>query len=134
MKKYIAPLAVLSLLAAGMLVVPVAAQAQDANTNASSNQAMTPQSKRHHVIPFRGRVGAVDANAMTLTVGKRTFQVTSDTKILKDGQPAALADGMAGKPVRGAYRKSDDGKLVALSVYFGAKSKAKSKTPDLNGN
>lgn len=134
MKKYIAQITVLSLLASGMLVMPAAAQAQDANANVPSNQTITHKSKRHNVIPFRGKVGAVDTKAMTLTVGKRTFQVTSDTKILRDGQPATLADGMAGEPARGAYKKTDDGKLVALSVHFGSKSKEKPKTPSSNEN
>ena len=28
---------------------------------------------------------------MTLTVGKRTFEVTADTKITKNGEPATLS-------------------------------------------
>jgi hypothetical protein len=128
MKKYIAKITVLSLLATGMVVLPVAARAQDANTNASPNQTMTP--KRHNTIPFHGKVDAVDTKAMTLTVGSRTFQITPDTKISKDGQPATLSDGVAGEPVRGTYKKTEAGKLDALSVHFGAKQ----KTPSSSGN
>lgn len=134
MKKYIAQITVLSLLAIGMVVMPAAAYAQDANTNAWSSHIMTPKPKGHRVIPYRGKVAAMDTKAMTMTVGKRTFRVTSDTKVLKDGQTATLADGVVGEPVRGAYKKTDDGKLIALSVYFGAKHKGKSRAPGSDEN
>ena len=52
---------------------------------------------------------AVDTNAMTLTVGKRTFNMTSETIVTKDGKPAVLADGVVGEPVRGSYKKNADG-------------------------
>jgi len=128
MKKYIAQITALSLLAAGMVVLPVATRAQGANTNTPPNQTMTP--KGHNVIPFHGKITAVDTKAMTLTIGSRTFQITSDTKISKDGQPATLSDGMVGEPVRGTYKKADAGKLDAVSVQFGAKQ----KTPSSSGN
>lgn len=126
MKRYIAQTMVLSLLAAGLAVLPVAARAQGANTNAPPKQTMTPKG---HAIPFHGKVTAVDTKAMTLTVGNRTFQLTSDTKISKDGQPATLSDVMVGEPVRGTYQKADAGKLDALSVQLGAKQ----RTPNSNG-
>jgi len=127
MKKYIAQITAVSLLAAGMAVLPVAARAQGANTNAPPNQTMTP--KGHIAVPFHGKITAVDTKVMTLTVGNRTFQITSDTKISKDGQPATLSDGVVGEVVRGAYKKTDAGKLEALSVQFGAKQ----KTPSSSG-
>lgn len=127
MKKYIAQITAVSLLAAGMTVLPVAARSQGANTNVPPNQTMTPKG---HAIPFHGKVAAVDAKAMTLTVGSRTFQITSDTRISMDGQPATLSDGVAGEPVRGTYKKAEAGKLEALSVQFGAKQ----KTPSSSGN
>jgi hypothetical protein len=126
MKKYIAKITAVSLLAAGMAVLPVAARAQGANTNAPPNQTVTP--KGHNAIPFHGKVTAVDTKAMTLTVGSRTFQITSDTKISKDGQPATLSDAVTGEPVRGTYKKTDAGKLDALSVQFGAKQKTTSSS------
>jgi hypothetical protein len=57
---------------------------------------------------------------MTLTVGSRTFQITSETRIMKDDKPAILADGVVGQPVTGYYKPADDGtNLNASSVYFG---------------
>ena len=64
----------------------------------------------------------MDTNAKTLTVGALTLQVTPDTKITKDGQPATLLDGVVGQPVSGSYKKTNDGKLNAVTVHFGAKS------------
>jgi len=135
MKKYIIQITV-SLLATAMVVVSTVAQAQDANTNASSSasQTMTSKPEKHKVIPFRGKVTAVDTKAMTLTVGKRTFQVTSDSKIVKDGQPATLSEGVVGDMVRGTYKKADDGKLVALSVNFGSQNGQKQKKPSSDSN
>jgi hypothetical protein len=124
MKKHIAKITTLSLIAAAIIVAPTLLRAADASTNApgSSGQAVAP---KHNVIPFHGKVTAVDATAMTLTVGKLTLQVASDTKISKDGKPVKLSDGVVGEPVRGAYRKSEGGKLNAVAVHFGAKGEGK---------
>jgi len=135
MKKHITKLAVLSLFTAIVVAVPGFAYAQDATTNApSSDQSMTPKSQKRSIIPFHGKLDAVNTNAMTLTVGNRTFQVTADTKIFKDGSPATLSEGMVGEPVRGIYKKTESGKLDALSVHFGAKDAGKQKKPSSNGN
>jgi len=56
-----------------------------------------------------------------LTVGKRTFEVTSETKITKNGQPAILSDIAVGDKVGGAYKKADDGKLTATTINDGKK-------------
>ncbi|MGA2683766.1 MAG: hypothetical protein ABSF51_01810 [Verrucomicrobiota bacterium] len=114
----------LSLLAAAVVAMPVLAPAQDANTNAlpSSDQTTTVKPQKHGAVPFRGKLNAVDANAKTLTVGNRTFQVTADTKIFSNGEPAALSDGVVGEPVRGANKKTEAGLLEAVTVHFGAKT------------
>ena len=75
--------------------------------------------------PFRGKLAAVDKVAKTITVGKRTFQITSDTRIMKGGKPAALADGVIGEPVSGGFKTAEGGKLVATKVTFGPKPEAK---------
>jgi hypothetical protein len=136
MKKHIAKITVLSLFTAVVVAMPVFAGAQEANTNApsSSDQTMTPKPKKHGVIPFHGKLGAVDTNAMTLTVGSRTFQITADTKILNNGEPATLSDGVVGEPVRGVYKKTEAGKLEAVKVEFGAKTGGKQKKESTSGN
>jgi hypothetical protein len=76
----------------------------------------------NRAIPFRGTLASkTDAS---ITVGTRTFEITSETKIVKDGKPATLADGEVGKPVAGSYQEAD-GKLVAKMIRFGPKPEGK---------
>jgi hypothetical protein len=94
----------------------------------------TPPAKKRTVAApatpsFHGTLTALDTNAMTLTVEKRTFNMTSETIVTKDGKPAVLADGVAGEPVRGAYKKSAGGKLDAVSIQFGGTTEGKKKEP-----
>ena len=137
MKNHISKIMVLSLLAAALLSVPVFAHAQDANnTNAavvrSNHDSQT--GKTWTSFRFAARLDAVDTNAMTLTVGTRTFEITADTKIFNNGEPATLSDGMVGEPVRGTYKKTEAGKLEAVTVHFGAKTGEKPKPENSNGN
>jgi len=131
MKKNIAKLSLLTLCAAAILAAPAPARAQAA-TNAPAAAAQTPPAKKPSAkpsatLPFHGTLTAVDTNAMTLTVEKLTFNMTSETIVTKDDKPAVLADGVVGAPVRGAYKKNTDGKLDAVTVRFsgGAGSKKK---------
>ena len=133
MKKYIAQITILGLLTSGLFVVPVAGRAQDAqnNTPSTSDQSTTPKAK-HKTIPFHGKISGVDTSAMTLKVGNRTFQVTSETKVFKDGKPAALSDAVAGEQVRGIYQKTESGTLEVVSMHLGAKNVEKPKRPSSN--
>jgi hypothetical protein len=129
----------LTLGVAAILAMPASSRAQD-TTNAPvavpvapPATAPTPPVKKHSTkpatLPFHGTVTEVDTNAMTLTVAKRTFEMTSETTITKDGKPAVLADGVVGEPVRGAYKKNADGKLDAVTVRFGGNAEGKKKEP-----
>ena len=120
MTKNISQIAVFGLLAAALVALPVGARAEGTNAPASPGQTAQPKLKKLGA-PFHGKLAAVDAKAMTLTVGTLVMHVTPDTKITKDGQPAALKDGEVGKPVGGAYLKVEDGTLNATVVHFGAK-------------
>jgi hypothetical protein len=125
MKIHTAKITFFSLIAAGFLALPALSLAQDADTGA------TAAAKSKHGAPFHGTVDSLDTNAMTLTVGSRTFQITSDTRIFKNDKPAILADGTAGEHVSGYYKPADEGtNLNASSVYFGThatKPRAKKK-------
>ncbi len=92
----------------------------------SSTENKGASEKKQSPIPFHGNIVTLDKNARTLTIGKRTFLVTSETKIFKSDKPAIFTDGAVGDYVTGSYTKTDDGKLIAHSVYFGGKSKASS--------
>ena len=121
MTKNISKITVLGLFAAALVALPVLSHAANPIAPASPDQT-APAKPNKHGIPFHGKLAAVDTKAMTLTVGKLTLQVASDTKITKDGQPATLTDGAVGEPVSGAYTKTEDGKLNAVSIHFGAKT------------
>ena len=124
----ISKIAVLSLFAAALVAMPAVSHAVGSSTNAPASSDQTPaKPKKHEGLVFRGTVSAIDAKAMTLTVEARTFAVTSDTKIIKDGKSATLADGVVGEQVSGTYKKTDDGKLNATSIHFGAKVEKKTK-------
>jgi hypothetical protein len=147
MKKHIAKLSMLTLCAAAILVVPASSRAQDTTNNppaiaptvppalppaaAPAVAEQTPPVKKHSAapssLPFHGALTAVDTNAMTLTVGKRTFNMTSETIITKDGKPAVLAEGVVGGQVRGAYKKNAEGKLDAISIHFVSATGGKKK-------
>ncbi len=142
MKKLILKITALSLFAAAFVVASTSARAQDAM---STNMPVAPESTtnapakhhKHDHSVFNGKLSAIDKNAMTLTVGERTFEVTSETKITKNGQPATLADGVVGEMVGGAYKKGADGKLTATSVRFRDKAEKKLKksaSPDGTGS
>jgi hypothetical protein len=122
MIKSIGKLSLAGILVALILGVPVRVSAQ-AQEPAPASPAPTAPSKPK-AIPFKGKLVAIDKSAMTITVTKRTFSITSETKLFKDGKPATLADGVVGDRVTGSYLKGDDGKLTAKSVYWGGKGGA----------
>jgi len=127
MKKNIFKTTVLGLFAAVLIVVPTCARAAD-STNAPAAEASTKHKRNDHTtLPFIGKLSAIDTNAMTLTVGERTFEITSETKIAKDGFPATLADGVVGEATSGAYRKNASGKLSATSIHFRSQSDGTTK-------
>jgi hypothetical protein len=114
-------LALYALVAAALIAVPTIIRAQTpASTNAPT--ATAPAAKKHGV-PFKGKVAAVDTTATTVTIGTKTYNVTSDTKILKDGKPATLADITVGETISGYAKKDDAGKLNATSISIGKKVK-----------
>src|SRR6185312_1244927 len=110
------------LLAIALVGTPMALRAQASTNSTAQKKAATETKALVKLIPFRGKVKAIDNNAKTLSVGKETFQITSGTKIIKMGKPATLADGAEGDQVGGQYKKDTDGKLIATSVRFGPKA------------
>jgi hypothetical protein len=133
-KKTILSFTASSLLAATLATAPLSLDAQETTTNAPPMHKHT----QHDHSVFNGRLAALDKNAQTLKVGERTFEINSETKITKAGKPATLSDGVVGEPVAGAYKKSDDGKMIATSIRFGVKpesekKKKKQTSPDNTG-
>jgi hypothetical protein len=121
MKKTILKIAVCAL-----FVAPVLSRGQDAATNmvapppteaAAPAAAQTPAKpkKANTTLVATGKIASVDTNAMTLTVGKRTFEMTSETRITKGEKPAILSDLVVDEKVGVAYKKVGD-KLDAITI------------------
>ncbi len=92
------------------------------SASASDSPSATPVLKKGSKFPFHGKLQAVDAIAMTITVSGKTPRVyilTPDTKIKKNGKSATLNDAVVGDDVGGYVLKGADGKYTALSVRFG---------------
>lgn len=127
MKTSVARLTLLALTAAALAGGPAYLQAQTTNkppadkkASASTNDEAKSE-KPAKAGPFHGKLAAVDKVAKTITVGKRTFQITSETKIKKAGKPATLEDGVIGETVSGYLKPGADGKLMATTLNFGPK-------------
>jgi hypothetical protein len=95
---------------AGPLPKSIAAEAKPA---ASTTAKKKP-------LPFHGNVGQVDRTANSVKVGKRVFFVTPETKVMKNGKQASLADAVPGDEVGGAYRDVG-GRLVLVTLRLGPK-------------
>ena len=119
----------LSLLAAALVSMPVQILAQSTNqppaakkSTAAKKDASTKKKSAH---PFHGNLAAVDKTARTIKLGESIYQLTSETKITKDGKPAILDDAVVGEPVSGYAKPTADGKMTATTVHFGAKAPTK---------
>lgn len=130
MKKHIALYAIA---AAALLAVPATIRAEDAPAAKPDAPAAAPAAKKHGSLPFHGKVTAVDTTAMTVTIGTKTYNITSDTKITKDGEPATLADIIVGTMIGGAYKKDGD-KLNATTINTGQKADKGSKKKKADTN
>jgi len=102
-----------------------------AQTNKPTAEKKTTTSKSHasehkaKSIPFYGNIKTLDKAARTLSIDKRTLLITADTKISQDDKPVTLEKAAVGDYVTGSYHKTDDGRLLANTVYIGGKSKPK---------
>ena len=128
MKTSIARFSVLAFSCAALALGSISSQAQTTNkapADTKVGQKTTDNGnaeKPAKAGPFHGKLLAVDKIAKTIAVGKRTFQVTSETRIKKAGKPATLEDGVVGETVSGYIKPTADGKLVATTINFGPKA------------
>lgn len=93
----------------------------ETNPPAESPKKPTKKKPASNTLPFRGKVESVDAKAMTITLAgkekQRVFNVTSKTRLEKDGKPATFADIKAGDDTRGSYAKGKDGDNLIRAVF-----------------
>jgi hypothetical protein len=123
-------IAILSLLVAALAVAPGQAFGQETKKEVKKDKPAAEKAapaKKQGAIPLGGKVSAVDKTAKTITVGERTVQITSETRITKAGKPATLDDAAIGEEVGISYVKGDDGKLTARSVRIGPKPEGEAK-------
>jgi hypothetical protein len=115
------------LLAAAIAGMPAQLLAQTTNTPAPAKKsaAKKESKKAAKAHPFNGKLAAVDKVAKTIKIGESVYQITSETKITKDGKPATLDDGVVGEPVSGYVKPTEDGKTPATTVHFGGKGDSK---------
>jgi hypothetical protein len=125
MLKSILRIGAISLLAAAVAGMPTQLLAQSTNSPATTKKSATTKkdsaAKKKSAHPFHGNLAAVDKTAKTIKLGESVYLITSETKITKDGKPATLDDGIVGEPVSGYVKPTEDGKMVATTVRFGAK-------------
>jgi Domain of unknown function (DUF5666) len=115
-------------IAALALGAPSTASAKEKKTTAATPEASASPMAKVKAIPYHGKVSSVDVSAKTFVVGKRTFNVTDQTQITKEGAAATMSDLMAGEKVSGSYWKKAEGTLEAKTVKVGAKTEAQSKS------
>ena len=84
-------------------------------------------------VPFNGKLAAVDLEARTITVGKRIFHLTAETKVYKDDKLVTLTKEMVGERVGGAYVKSPEGNLQIVKMRVGAKPESNAESPKAPG-
>ncbi|HEU5396822.1 MAG TPA: DUF5666 domain-containing protein [Verrucomicrobiae bacterium] len=106
--KTVLRIAFMTLFIATLMAAPGALFGQETNAPAAAAK------ERGHALT--GKLATVDATAGTITVGKHTFVVTEETKISREGQEAKLADFAIGSRVTVNFKKTDDGKFVALAI------------------
>jgi hypothetical protein len=89
----------------------------------AAEQKAAPE-KKLSAGPFHAKLVAVDKAGGIITVGKRTFLITSETKINKSGKAATLEEAVIGEMVSGYVKPNEQGKLVATKLNFGPKNEA----------
>ena len=110
-------------MAAALIAVPAISHAADKTKDAP---AATDSAKKK-TLPFHGKIRAVDTTAATITIGKMTINITSETKITKDGKPATVADLAVGDMAGGAYKKDEADKKNATVIHVGEKAAKEGK-------
>jgi hypothetical protein len=106
---------VILIAATAITFLPVSAQTT--NTPATTNAA---PAARKAVPSYRGKISAVDAAGMTLTVtgrqGEFKVKVSSKTRITKDGKPATFSDAAEGLAAFGQGKKDADNNWEATTL------------------
>jgi Cu/Ag efflux protein CusF len=91
---------------------------------AAEKKAGEATEKKKRAVPYTGKISAVDKAAGSVTLAtkstNRTFMVTSETKITKDGKPATMEIVKEGEEGAVSYVEKD-GKYMANSLRVSPK-------------
>jgi len=92
--------------------------AQEASKETPSQQTPSDEKKSaSRPLPLRRmKIESIDKEKRTITMGSKTYIVTQNTKITKDGAPFEFEKVEAGMTATGSYRKLDDGTLQLVSL------------------
>jgi len=105
--------------------------APKAEPSAPKKKAKSEDGTKKHEMPFRGTIESVNQVEKTITVkGKdkeHVLQITSQSKLSKEGKPATLADAVVGENLAGFARETAAGKIEVVSVRFNTKAPGQSK-------
>ncbi|MGY8656258.1 MAG: hypothetical protein ACKVJX_21770 [Verrucomicrobiia bacterium] len=122
------------LLSAALMIGLAAPLTAAEGKKAKSEKTEKPKKKKRNTFPYYGAIGKIDEKANTFTiVGKsstRTFHLTAQAKITRDGKQAKLADFKAKDQVSGSCKKAPDkgeGHYTVMSMKPRPAKKAKKK-------
>jgi|LauGreDrversion4_2_1035121.scaffolds.fasta_scaffold09143_4 hypothetical protein len=84
-------------------------------------------------LPFQGSIKSVDATAMTVTLAgpkdqDRLLRMDGESRLIKTGKPAPLAEIVPGDYARGLLKRNDRGEEVVVHSTFGPKPTPKPKS------
>src|SRR5688572_29908139 len=122
MKTSIRNLLTIGLVAAFTIGSAVSIHAEEKNAKAAKAEKAEKSEKAtsDRKMPFNGKVAEIDKAAKTVKIGKRTFHITDQSEITKDGKKAILDDAKVGEISGGSYQDKD-GKLQIVKIRFGPK-------------
>lgn len=120
-----------SLFASCIIVVALATNLQTSQAADSGGGGIQRRAEKARTIPFNGKLVSVSAQEMIFKLrGKektRVFHVSAETRIMKEGQKATLADMGDGDMIGGSAVQRVDGEFDAVSVRIGTKGGGASK-------
>lgn len=122
--------ALVALTATALTLTTVAAEKAGKSATHKTEKKSAEKKAASRSIPFQGTVKAFDKTQMTLTIaGKendRQFQISSETRITKDGKPATTGEIVEGEKVTGAYQDAE-GKMTLTSLKIGTPAATEKK-------
>jgi hypothetical protein len=95
-------------------------QMQAQEKKKETTEAVAKEKDSNRKMPFNGKVAEIDKSAKTVKIGTRTFKVTANTEITKNGKSATLDDASIGEISGGSYQ-DNNGTLELVKIRFGPK-------------